>query len=412
MKSSRDADPLALGVLYALLIALPTLAAPRRSVVVLDVTIADVSAIPDVEAVRASVSRTGKTPRGWLASDLEGQGYALIDQEAIDRGLNAIGATPATCGDAVCAARLGKTLGADRVVLAKVTKVSSIVWILDATLVDASANRAVHREELELKGDIAQLLPHALRSTARRLAAADPDVRAAAAPSAIPGERPKPTRDQVLALLAAASEGAPVDLSGLDLSGLDLEGTDFRRADLSRSRLVGARLRGARMFGVKMTDAVATGAVLAGAVLDFAVLERTDLTGADLRDASLYATILTRAVLTQADLTRARVISSMAGAKLMRAKLASADLGADPGNQPMGLMRTDLSGADLTGADLTSANLRKVNFTQANLSGADLTEADVAGAEFMGAIVRGIRGRARLRSADRAKNLDLTTSGE
>jgi uncharacterized protein YjbI with pentapeptide repeats len=389
----------------AFLIALPSTAG--SSVALLDVAIADVSASADVEKTRASLSASGNTPRRWLGTHLEEQGYELIDDARVDGALQAMGASVATCAEAACAARLGRTLGADRIVVAKVTKVSSIVWVLDATLHDAAGNRVLRREQLELKGDIAQLLPQGMLSMARRLAAADPRAHGELVPAAPPGgERTRPTRDQVLALLGAASERARPDLAGLDLSGLDLAGVDFQRADLSRTRLVGTNLTGARLFGVKLSDATATGAVLAGAVLDLAVLERADLTGADLHEASLYATILIGAVLVEANLTRARVVSSMAGAKLMRARLAHADFGADPGNQPMGLMRTDMSGADLAGADLSGANLRKVNFTRADLSGADLSGADVAGADFMDAILHDIRGRARLRGSDQAKNLD------
>jgi uncharacterized protein YjbI with pentapeptide repeats len=397
---------------YALLLALSAAAGPRPSIAVLDVATADVSANPDLAAVRASLSAGGSTPRQLLAAELDARGYAVIDFPRIDAALGTVGDSTMTCAQSGCATSLGKTLGAERVVLARVLKVSSIVWLLEAALVDPAAGGILRREQLELKGDVAQLLPHALRSVARRLAAADPRARAEASPRPAQHEARKPTREQVLALLAASSERAPADLRDADLSGLDLTGTDFRRADLSRSRLVGATLTGAKLFGVKLTDAVATGAVLPGAVLDLAVLERTDLTGADLRGASLYATILTGAVLVDADLTRARIISSMAGAKLMRAKLAHADLGADAGNQPMGVMRTDLSGANLAGADLRDANLRKVNFTRADLSGADVTGADIAGADFLDATLRAIRGRSQLRGSDQAKNLDRIAPGD
>jgi uncharacterized protein YjbI with pentapeptide repeats len=96
----------------------------------------------------------------------------------------------------------------------------------------------------------------------------------------------------------------------------------------------------------------------------------------------------------------------MHNAKFARAKLAHADLGADPANQGMGLMRTDASGVDFTGADLSDANLRKALLVRADLTGADLTDADLTGADLLGAILKGIRGRDRIRGLDKAVHAD------
>ena len=377
-----------------------------RSVAVMDLAVVDRSPVPDVVRAGASLAASGNTPAAWLASHLASNGYETVEAARIGRALQTMGTPAAACADAACAAELGRVIGAELVVFGKVIKVSDLIWLVEATLFDTGRGRILRSEQLELKGDVAQLLPRSMRSMARRLAAADPGRAELAAPAAPGPQQPTLSRDQVLALLAAGNERGPIDLTGRDLSGLDLAGVDFRRADMSRARLVRTRLRGARMHGVKLNDAVATGADLGGAVLDLAALERIDLSGANLREASLYATILTGSILVEADLTRARIISTMSGAKLTGAKLAGADLGADPGNQPMGIMRTDATGADLARADLTGANLRKVNFSRADLSGADLTGADVAGADFTGAILRGIRGRSDLRGADRAKNLE------
>ena len=372
------------------------------AVAVIGLPVVDRSPLPDVARTASSLAASGNTPEGWLTSCLADRGYEPLEAGRVDEALRAMNTSAVECADVDCAVRLGKESGAERVVFGKLIKVSDLIWFLQATLVDTRRGSVVRSEQLELKGNMGQLLPHGMRSMARRLAAADP-----LAASLAPASRQPMTRDEVLALLAVTSERGPVDLTGRDLSGLDLGGVDFRRADMSRARLVRTRLRGAQMFGVKLNDAVASGADLAGAVLDLASLEHIDLTGANLREASLYATILTGAILVEADLTRARIISAMSGAKLAGAKLAGADLGADPGNQPMGIMRTDATGADFSRTDLTGANLRKANFTRADLSGADLTGADVAGADFADAILRSVRGRSQLRGVEQAKNLQL-----
>ena len=360
----------------------------------LDLALVDRSPFPDPAAIRAALASSGKTPVDWLAEALASyDAYRLVDRARV------AGAVQGECSEATCALAAGKALGASRVVYGTIIKVSVLIWYADATLVEVAAGKVLRSESLEIKGNIAQLLPRAMPSMARRLTAADPLFAKRHL------DRKRLSAEEVRAFLAATGDNPPPDLTDLDLSGLDLAGVDFKRADLSRSSLAHARLRGARMFAVRLVDATASGADLEGAVLDLGVLERTDLTGADLQKASLYASILTGAVLVDADLRGARVIAPMAGARLARAKLAGADLGADRGNQPMGIMRTDATSTDLTFADLSGANLRKVDFTRADLSGADLTGADVTGADFTGANLRSVRGRSRMRGAAQAKNL-------
>jgi uncharacterized protein YjbI with pentapeptide repeats len=375
--------------LVALAFTLSAAAQERApSLAVLEFAVVDRSPVSDPAATAALLASSGKTPAAWLAETLASIGsYRIVDSPRD------------ACSGAACALDIGKALPATRVAYGTIIKVSNLIWYADAALVDVAAGRVLRSEELEIKGDIAQLLPKAMASMARRLAAADPLL----AKRRI--GRKKLTAEAVKAFLAATPDDPPPDLTDVDLSGLDLSGLDFKRANLSRSSLAHARLKEARMFAVKLTDADAAGADLEGAILDLGGLERTNLSGADLRKASLYAAILTDAVLIDADLRGARVIAPMSGARLARAKLADADLGADQGNQPMGIMRTDATSTDLSGADLTGANLRKVNFTRADLSGADLTSADVAGADFTGANLHAVRGRSRMRGTAEAKNL-------
>jgi len=366
---------------------------PTTSLAVLEFAVSDRSPLPDAAAVRAALAASGKTPAGLLSQAVASYGaYQLVDPARV-------AAVQKDCTAATCALEAGKSLGASRVIYGTLIKVSRLIWYADAALVDVAAEKVLRSEELEIKGDIVQILPRAMPSLARRLAAADPLLAKRRL------DRKRLTAEEVRGFLAATGDQPPPDLTDLDLSGLDLAGVDFKRADLSRSSLEKARLRGARMFGVKLADATAAGADLEGAILDLGVLERADLTGANLGKASLYAAILTGAVLVDADLRGARLVGPMTGARLSRAKLADADLGADRGNQPMGIMRTDATSADLSGADLSFANLRKVDFTRADLSGADLTGADVTGTDFKGANLRSVRGRSQLRGAGQAKNL-------
>jgi uncharacterized protein YjbI with pentapeptide repeats len=368
-------------------------ASERIPVAVVEFVTVDASAYPNADSVRAVLGSSGRTPEAWLAADLAAGGrYAPVAGADVAAALRARGLAPRDC-DVACAVALGRELGVVRVVTGRVSRVSNLIWLLRGTMVDVPAAQVRHHDEFEIKGDIVDLLPRAMRALARRLEAPPPQ-----------GERL--TREQVLAALASATPQHPADLSGSDLSELDLSGVDFKRADLSRCRLVRTNFSRAQMFAVTLSDAAASEAIFTGANLDVAVMYRIDLRHANLRGASLFSTILTGADLSEADLTSARLIAVLSNAKLVRATLAHANLGADPGNQSMGVMRTDATGADLSGADFTAADLRKINLTRANLTGADLTDADVTGADLTGAILRTIRGRDRIRGLDKALNRD------
>lgn len=380
---------------------------PAAALAVVEFTAVDAGQPPDPEAVQARLLASGNSPSGWLAAEFsKSRRYQPVDPARVAAALAAQDLAARDCEQVSCALALGRTLGVDRVVTGRVSKLSNIVWFLHAVLVDVPASRVLDEEEFEIKGNVTELLPKAIVALSRRFVSRDPS--AAGAPTA---DSPAPqgerlTRDQVLAALAPATPQTPADLTGKDLSGLDLSGVDFKRANLSRCRLVRTNFSKARMFSVTLSDAVATGADFEGANLDVAVMYRVDLRGANLRGASIFAVILGGADLSGADLTGARLISPMSNAKFAQAKLTNANLGADPGNQSMGIMRTDATGVDFTGADFSGANLRKVLFTRADLSGADLTDADVTGADFTGAILRSIKGRDRIRGLDKALNVD------
>ena len=394
----------------------------------------DASAGADTTRLHARVAAAGGSPEALLAGELTGSGrYTALDEGAVTRALNAAGILPDECLDLECALKVGRALGVQRVMIGRVSKLSTIIWYWTATMFDVPGNRIVHQESIELKGDIGDLLPKGARALGRRFVSHDRPVLSPGA-DAVPGAEARCdsssssashcirggtpaggggarlTRADVVGLLEVATERTPADFSGRDLSGLDLSGLDFKQANLTRSRLVATNLTGARLFGTTLSGAVARDAILTRANLDVAVLRGTDLTGASLRDASMYATIMIGADLTGADASNARVIAVLSDAKLPHARLVNARMGADPGNQPMGLMRTDLTGADLREADLTGADLRKTNLTRADLTGATVSGADVRGADLTGTILRALRGRATLRGLDAARNLDKAIS--
>ena len=375
--------------------------APALSLVVAPIRLVDQSVDADTARLRSALATDAGTPERLLAGALARTGgYAPIDQRR-DASAGGFTACVPRQTAVACATQLGRTRSAERVAVATIVKVSSIIWIVTVFMVDVPGDTVRDGESIEVKGNIVDLLPGAMGAIARRLSARDRRF-----PSQAFSEMKVLGRGDVERLLAASTEQTPAKLAGANLSGADLSGLDFKRADLSRAHLGAANLARANLFGTSLERVDARGADFSGAVLDVAVMRGADLTGAILRGASLYATIAIDASFVDADLSNARIIAALGNAKLARAKLNNARLGADPANQPMGIMRTDLTGADLTEADLTGADLRKVLLIRANLTGADLTDADLSGADLSGAILLLIRGRDRLRGLDRARNVD------
>ncbi|HMB75034.1 MAG TPA: pentapeptide repeat-containing protein, partial [Kiloniellaceae bacterium] len=163
------------------------------------------------------------------------------------------------------------------------------------------------------------------------------------------------TRDEVVALLDAATKNAPADLSGLWLNGLDLSGLDFT--------------------GVNFRATALNGTNLSGAILDRAALSQSwmigaDLTGASLIEAELFQTQLREANLTGANLTRARTAADFSRANLTGTIFREADFSADMRNQSMGLMRGVLTSARGEGADFTGASMSRADLEFAKLPGA------------------------------------------
>src|SRR5947199_6474743 len=143
--------------------ALPSLAQERPALAVLDLAVVDRSPISDPAGTRAALVASGKTPAAWMQEAFASYGaYRVVDAAGSD------------CAAASCALAAGKQLSASRVVYGTIIKVSRLIWYADAALVDVAAGKVLRSEELEIKGDIAQILPRAMPSMARRLAAADP----------------------------------------------------------------------------------------------------------------------------------------------------------------------------------------------------------------------------------------------
>ena len=189
-----------------------------------------------------------------------------------------------------------------------------------------------------------------------------------------------PSREALLAEVAAGRSLAGKDLTGAELAGANLAGVDLSRAVLA---------------GANLTEAVLDGAKLQGAVLTRVQADRASFVGADLTEADLTGASLVGANLGKASLPRASLDHANAtGIHLVDARAERATFGGAT-LQDAKLDRARLAGADFTGATLVGASFR-----EAALDDARLYDARADGAAFDKASMERLRAdRASLRGA-------------
>jgi hypothetical protein len=121
-------------------------------------------------AVLAEDLAVASTVDSALRAALRG-GYALADSARLGDALTRRRAAGESCRSVACAADVGREVGADRVLLTKLTKISTPVWFVAATLVDVRTGRVLRADEFELKGQPADIIPKGMVVLARRMSA-------------------------------------------------------------------------------------------------------------------------------------------------------------------------------------------------------------------------------------------------
>jgi TolB-like protein len=69
-----------------------------------------------------------------------------------------------------CAREVGKELGADWVVMGKISKTSDLIWIFSGELIDVASGKLVLDDSYELKGIAKDMVPKGAEVFARRVA--------------------------------------------------------------------------------------------------------------------------------------------------------------------------------------------------------------------------------------------------
>lgn len=148
----------------ALLAAAP---APRPTVALFDVAFygARANSIEPGDSATAAVA----TGRLWQALREAGT-LDLADSARVAAESAALAPTGIACNTSIdCARRVGRRLGARWVVLAKVSKLSNLIWYFSGQLVDVDTGRLLMDDEFEIKGVRDDMVPRGASALARRV---------------------------------------------------------------------------------------------------------------------------------------------------------------------------------------------------------------------------------------------------
>ena len=142
-------------------------AASRPTIAVLDVSFygAKANSIESGDSSMATVS----TGRVWkelrAATTIE-----LADSARVAALADSLEQTGISCNTSIaCARDVGRAVGSTYVAMAKVSKLSNLIWYFSGQLIDVASGRILMDDEFELKGVRDDMVPRGATSLARRL---------------------------------------------------------------------------------------------------------------------------------------------------------------------------------------------------------------------------------------------------
>ena len=142
-----------------------------------------------------SAMATISTGRIWRELRTASATLALADSARVARLADSLRQAGIPCNTSIaCARAVGREVGATYVAMAKVSKLSNLIWYFSGQLIDVASGRILMDDEFELKGVRDDMVPRGATSLARRLAkvAARQSAAAATAPAAPAGARQAP----------------------------------------------------------------------------------------------------------------------------------------------------------------------------------------------------------------------------
>jgi hypothetical protein len=95
--------------------------------------------------------------------------YELVDSARVSAALRERTQRTGPCTSDDCLIDFAKSLGADRVLATRITKISTPVWYADTRMLDVTSGKTLRSDQFELKGVPAQIIPEGMRVIARRM---------------------------------------------------------------------------------------------------------------------------------------------------------------------------------------------------------------------------------------------------
>ena len=129
----------------------------------------------------ANLQESTDTAVAWLATEVLGGklrellGASVLDSGLVGRATRSDSARSITGGDktcnviVACARYVGRTLGADWVVMSKVSKTSNLIWLFTGQLVNVGTGKLLMDDSTELKGDPEAMVRAGTRIFAERV---------------------------------------------------------------------------------------------------------------------------------------------------------------------------------------------------------------------------------------------------
>jgi hypothetical protein len=129
----------------------------------------------------ANLQESTDTAVAWLATEVLGGklrellGASVLDSGLVGRATRSDSARSITGGDktcnviVACARYVGRTLGADWVVMSKVSKTSNLIWLFTGQLVNIGTGKLLMDDSTELKGDPEAMVRAGTRIFAERV---------------------------------------------------------------------------------------------------------------------------------------------------------------------------------------------------------------------------------------------------
>jgi hypothetical protein len=134
----------------------------RETIAVLDFTLnLALANADDAEYDQLPVALASQHMRAQVAKS---GAYLLVEANP-----DAHATTELSCTSDACAVQVGKALGVQRVIRGQVTKISALIWVVSARLIDVPTAMPLHAETVQFRGNIAEVMPRVMAILWRRM---------------------------------------------------------------------------------------------------------------------------------------------------------------------------------------------------------------------------------------------------